>query len=427
MAERHGGVWWHEHRVGHLSKDERGLIHFAYAPEWLDGNGFPVSVSLPLGNGDQPVPAHGFFAGLLPEAGTRQRICRERQLDPADDMGLLLAIGEDCAGALSILPGHQVPDATDEPPAAVTDDQLTQLVRRHGHNLDALTGHPQRFSLAGAQGKLPIRRDGAQYFHAGGRYPSSHILKFETIRRVCFAEFMANRLAASIGLPVVDTEFLFIDTDGDREPYLCVTRYDRHQNEAGELRRLHQEDALQALGEPASMKYQGQGGPGPGEIARLLRAHVDQPALAISRLRDWQLFNYLCGNRDGRAKNIALLYPASDAVPTLAPFYDLVAIEYLNHVGGSRYDRHMALYIGEASLPERIGREDWERMAVQLGIPARPLLKRLEELAQTLHEITRNCLDDFVARHGDPGTTEQFFASIEKRCRWVLQTVLRAR
>lgn len=427
MAGRQASVWWHHHRVGTLTEDQHGLIRFAYAHKWLEGNRFPVSISLPLSQGDQSMPAHDFFAGLLPEGGTRQRICRQEQLDSADDMGLLLAIGEDCAGALSILPANRSPDTEDGPPTAISDRDLVQLVRRHGQNISGLTGQPQRFSLAGAQDKMPIRREGSGYQLANRQYPSSHILKFETIRRVCFAEFMANQLARAIGLPVVDTEFLTAEAGDGTAPYLCVSRYDRHEDEAGDLWRLHQEDALQALGEPVSMKYQGQGGPALEAVANLLREHVAEPAKSITHLRDWQLFNYLCGNWDGHAKNIALLYPANDSIPVLAPFYDLVAIEFLNHVSDSPYDRHMAFYVGDQSLPERIGRAEWEQMAKRFGIPAKPLLKRLEELADILPDVTRDSLDDFTNHHGDIGVAEQFAGTIDKRCRWVLSSVLRTR
>lgn len=94
MNGRRGTVWHGDRRVGALREDENRVLHFAYDGAWLDGGGFPVSIRLPLSLGDEEVDAHAFFAGLLPEGGTRQRICRQRGIALEDDTGLLLAIGE---------------------------------------------------------------------------------------------------------------------------------------------------------------------------------------------------------------------------------------------------------------------------------------------------------------------------------------------
>lgn len=78
MNGRRGAVWHEDRRVGALREDENRVLRFAYDGAWLDGGGFPVSIHLPLSLGDEEVDAHAFFAGLLPEGGTRQRICRQR-------------------------------------------------------------------------------------------------------------------------------------------------------------------------------------------------------------------------------------------------------------------------------------------------------------------------------------------------------------
>lgn len=425
MAKRHADVWWHEQLVGYLREDQRGLIHFAYAGDWLDQDGFPVSVNLPLDQGDELVPAHGFFAGLLPEGGTRQRICRAYQLDDKDDMGLLLAIGEDCAGALSILPAGQRSSRDRSEPEALDDKELIEIVRQHGTTLESVTSQPRRFSLAGAQEKLTVRTNEGRFTLANQTYPSSHILKFETHKRVCFAERMANQIATAMGLPVVPTEYATVHADQTNVPYLRIERYDRQTDHAGHLLRLHQEDALQALGEPASMKYQSDGGPSLSDIAGLVRAHLAQPARSLQQLRDWQIFNYLCGNWDGHAKNIALLYHPGESVPVLAPFYDLVAIEFLNLLTPGSYKRDMALYIGDHAEPERIGKEDWRLLARQLGMPAKPLIQRVEELGRILPDLARESLETFASEHEVSEADEQLEESIRRRCHWVLNSVLR--
>lgn len=143
--------------------------------------------------------------------------------------------------------------------------------------------------------------------------PSSHVLKFETVRWVCVAECLTNDIARRIGRPVVDTEYLRAGTD-DGVPFLRIERYDRARAADGRLTRLHQEDLLQAPGLSAAAKYQRDGGPSIGDVAELLRAHTARPVEALAGLRDWQIFNSLVGNWDGHAKNLALLYAPGEAV-----------------------------------------------------------------------------------------------------------------
>ena len=90
MNGRRGTVWHAERQVGALREDDNRVLRFAYDGAWLDGGGFPVSIHLPLSLGDEEVDAHAFFAGLLPEGGTRERICRQHGIAFEDDTGLLL-------------------------------------------------------------------------------------------------------------------------------------------------------------------------------------------------------------------------------------------------------------------------------------------------------------------------------------------------
>ena len=87
---------------------------------------------------------------------------------------------------------------------------------------------------------------------------------------------------------------------------------------------------LQALGLSSALKYQPDGGPSISDVAELLRAHTARPAEALAQLRVWQILNCLVGNSNCRGKNLALLYWPGQAVPALAPFYDLISIEFLN-------------------------------------------------------------------------------------------------
>lgn len=423
MTDRHGAVWYGDRRVGTLREDADRLLRFAYDGGWLAGNEFPISVRLPLSNGEGEVEAHAFFEGLLPEGGVRRRICRKLGIDFNDDAGLLFAIGEDCAGALSILPAGVEPNGDREPPESLTAAQLARLVRSAGTEAGVIGGGRQRFSLAGAQEKQPVIFDGEAYALPDRAHPSSHILKFETVPRVCFAEFIAGDMARRLRLPVVRAEFLQSGAPGEAVPYLRIERFDRAREASGALRRLHQEDVLQALGGTTALKYQQDGGPSIGDVAVLLREYTARPVEALGRLRDWQIVNYLAGNWDGHAKNLALIYAPGQPVPVLAPFYDLVAIEFLNLVRPGSWARDMGFAIGGQHEPERVTRADWELFAREMGMPPKRLLARLEELAVQLPDIARSARQGFAEVHGDDAVYEQLEESVRRRCRWTLRSV----
>jgi serine/threonine-protein kinase HipA len=252
--------------------------------------------------------------------------------------------------------------------------------------------------------------------------PSSHILKFETLPRVCFAEFVAGDMARWIGLPVVETEFLRAD-EPEAMPYLRILRYDRAPDASRRLRRLHQEDLIQALGMPGLLKYQADGGPSVRDVAQVLRDYTARPIDALERLRDWQIFNYLIGNWDGHARNLALLYEPDQPVPVLAPFYDLVAIEFFNLIRPGDWARDMALFIGRHRIPEQITKEDWEVFASDLGMPPKRLLARLEQLANERPGQVRRARQGFAEHFGDEPVYDYLEESVRRRCHWTLGSV----
>ncbi len=420
MNGRRGSVWFGRRRVGGLYEDPPGTLHFAYDAQWLADDGFAVSLSLPLGRGEAPQEATGYFEGLLPEGAVRQRIARRYGVSAADAFGLLLAIGGDCAGALSIGPADAPMEADAPEPDALDDAVIASLARSGGRDVSLLGNQPQRFSLAGAQEKQPLVFDGARYYLSGRQHPSTHILKFETVPRVCIAEYLANRVADAIGLPVVETEFVHLADDA---PMLRIRRFDRQTEADGKVARQHQEDLLQALGLPSMLKYQRTGGPSLAAVAGLLRDNLGRPVPAINRLRDWQMFNCLIGNWDGHAKNLAICYPNNDSLPELAPFYDLVAIEFLNCLSPGAWSRDMAFAVGGAHVPERITRDCWCRFADGLQIPHRPTLARLADLAESLPGLAGMAATEFSDAHGHENVLQRFVEATDRRCRQVLQSV----
>ena len=247
------------------------------------------------------------------------------------------------------------------------------------------------------------------------------------MKQVCFAEHVATAMAREAGLPVIRTDYLQSDYRDRTTPYLRIPRYDRGQDEAGTVTLRHQEDMLQALGLHPMFKYQNEGGPSLRDIAELVRAEVLSPEKDLASLADWQVLNYLLGNWDGHAKNLSLLYEPGAEAPSLAPFYDIVSIEFLNVALHAKFDRSMALAVGGSHTPERVTRADWETMAVDLGLQPGRLLERLADLTRRLPDMAEQVVEDFQAAHGKHQLHLQMPRLITKRCGWVSRSVLASR
>ena len=116
----------------------------------------------------------------------------------------------------------------------------------------------------------------------------------------------------------------------DAPQTLVVERYDREILAAGKVRRLHQEDACQALGLPIERKYASSPAPKGDDptyrgIAGLLSQFSTAPQAQMEELLGQLTVNLALGNWDAHAKNTSLLYPKL-ADPIIAPLYDVVPI-----------------------------------------------------------------------------------------------------
>ncbi|QQR91079.1 MAG: type II toxin-antitoxin system HipA family toxin [Myxococcales bacterium] len=418
MRKREAKVWHETKLVGELSENARGQLCFSYDASWLE-SGFPISLNLPLDREEHTSAAHAFFEGLLPEGATRQRLSRQYKLSTHDVLGLLLRIGGDCAGALSVLPTEQSPSTKELKAQPISLDDLERLLQSRGQS--SISAAPQRFSIAGAQDKIAVIINNNGLFTPNAYQPSTHIIKFETIRWVCFAEYMAHQLARSLKLTTAEITYC----EHEKMPYLRISRYDREHPSSGNIKRLHQEDLAQAMGYPSQTKYEQDGGPSLAQIATVIREHCDQPARDIVRLSTWQIFNYLVGNSDGHAKNLSLLYRPNRSTPELAPFYDLVCIEFLNFIGVTSFDRSLAFLIGEHAEPEQISKEDWLLFAKSIQVPAKTLLETLRHMADELPSLAKQARAQFTEHFADNQVYDDFEKSISKRCRWTLNNTLK--
>jgi serine/threonine-protein kinase HipA len=291
----------------------------------------PLSLSLSFqaeAFGDQAT--RSFFENLLPENDQMRRVIDLHGIDRADFVGLLAHLGADCPGAISCVPQGAGP--VKNPGVLETDYEtvdaatIADFVRRMA-NGDPLPDEVRDPSpVAGYQQKIALARrpDGSFALpRPNTGAPTTHILKTPQVRdrRDAELERAAARLARAAGLSVMVPE----TPEFGGHPTILIERYDRVVID-GVVYRLHQEDFAQALGLPASLKYERRGTPDRSFNAAAVHDLLQRtatPALAIREFLKLTLFNACVGNADNHAKNHSLLYTDGPA-PVLAPAYDLL-------------------------------------------------------------------------------------------------------
>jgi len=408
-------VWFDDRLVGCLWRNPVGAIGFRYEPDWINNNGFAISLTLPLTTEDfsnESSVAHHFFANLLPEGGVREHIVRDLKI-PNTDFDLLRAIGGECAGALSILPVERTP-SDDRSYRPLPGKELALLIARRGQIYAAWPKDKRpRLSLAGAQDKCPVLIRDGHYFLPEGEAPTSHILKFELTdyRHLPAYETFTSLLARQIGLPVVDIELHSVE----KRFYAQIERYDRvwdtGSDTDGEVQRLHQEDFCQALGYGFEKKYQDSGGPSFADCYRLLQDASTDPAIDTQNLLRWQIFNVLVGNSDGHAKNLSLLYLQNGEI-RLSPFYDLVCTRAIE-----RIDYHLAFDVGGQRDPGLVSTKHWESLASQCDVGSRFLHRLRQETAASLLEQIGQTKALFETQYGKYPSLQRIERVVTQQCR----------
>lgn len=323
-------------RAGRLEKAASGAITFRYDGGYVDENdAVPVSLSLPLRERRYAgATVANVFENLLPDAEPiRRRVAERVGAAGTDAHALLAAIGRDCVGALQFLPADESPTPPGRLDGEPLDDAgvaaMLATLASAPLGLDRERDAAFRISIAGAQEKTALLRDGDRWLRPHGTTPTTHILK-PPIGRLADGtdlsdsvenEFYCLRLLDAFGLPVARAEIgHFEDAKA-----LVVERFDRRRDAADHIRRLSQEDCCQALGVPPTRKYQSDGGPGIVDIAALLQGSDDPE-------EDWhvfftaQLLYWLIGATDGHAKNFGLfLLPRGRF--RMTPLYDVLSLQ----------------------------------------------------------------------------------------------------
>lgn len=349
-------------------------------------------------------PVINWISGLLPDRSEVLARWRSRfELKRQDAYALLWHVGEDVAGAARFVRPDRMDHLDDDGDAEpVPHETIGERIR--ALSADAAGWAPSlgtgQFSLAGAQAKFALARTGdGQWVETSGGRPTTHIFK-PAIPRMDdqdLGEHLTMRLAAAVGLPVAHSEVM--EFAGAR--CLVVTRFDRCQGPDGTWRRIHQEDAVQALGMAPLQKYEESGGPGVRAIAALLRANVtaDHENEDVVSLIDAIAFNWLVAGTDAHARNYSLLHTRSQT--RLAPLYDLNS--FLPYVSPGQ-PVNLSMKIGYTERdPARVSANDWVELARDCGIDPDIALTHVSALADNLRVAVDNiAADTSLDRWGSP-------------------------
>lgn len=262
---------------------------------------------------------------MLPEGQHLQALSSIAGVASNDSFALLRRFGRDVAGALVITDGDTAPDTSRWATAPYTDEELLADVRGLTDGALAVRDDSE-LSIAGLQDKmLLVATDDGGWARPIGGHPSTHILKVDDQRYpgLVAAEAECLQLATCIGLGNLDPVIRTLDG----HTTLTIRRFDREVTATG-LRRIHQEDACQALGiDPEGARgrteYESSGGPTWLRIAQLLRDYATHPDEEMVKLLKLATFTLLIGNADGHGKNVSFLHHEDGSI-TLSPAYDTV-------------------------------------------------------------------------------------------------------
>ncbi|WP_341580034.1 type II toxin-antitoxin system HipA family toxin [Microbacterium schleiferi] len=368
-------------RIGTLERTARGGVVLRWSREAIDRwgeNSRVLSAGLRVGVDDEHA-SEAFFGGLLPEGEHIARLAREVKVDRGDVVGLLAEVGADLAGALRV--GHL--EAQQRDPEKLDIDAVGALLDRASGFLIGGGGS----ALPGFQRKLTLTRRDGSWWRGNGVIPSTHILKPVAAEYVASVESenYALQVARHPGLLAFET---WTETVAGR-PVLVVERYDR-VDDGDTVRRIHQEDAAQALRLPwgGNDKFE-QNNPSATlrGIAGLLdtgRTVFETPYADRLRLARYAAFTIAVGNTDAHAKNFSLLHDERGRI-TLAPIYDAAPLALA-------YDATDALALrinGVTRLPD-VTASDLVAEATSWGVPDGEARAAIDETLTAIVEATRD-------------------------------------
>lgn len=407
-------VYMNEQFAGRV---DTATLMFRYEPSYLQQiHKTPLSVRVPLTGGAHNVEA--WLDGLLPDSDTVRRRWSERHgARSARPVDLLASpVGLDCAGAVRFCSLEHAESLPERPSGIewLTDDEIEHWIKQarlDWSHWDGLGKHGQ-VSLGGAQAKCALRRSGHRWGAPFGNAATTHILKpgLEDLEAAEVVEHICMAAARAVGLDAADTS---VEHFGD-ERVIVVERFDRMVRD-GRVLRLHQEDLCQALGVKPDLKYQADGGPGPVEVAELLRRESVAPQKDLLKFCDALIYSWAIAAPDAHAKNYSLTL--HEGRVRLAPLYDIASfLPYSQQTPA--WKLRTAMRVGRDYTLRKADRvEAWRRTAESLGLGSEEVLARSADLVRRIPEAVAAVIEALDRRDRAEAAVALLARRVSARCR----------
>ena len=434
-------IWMNGELVGTWRVGRTGHHRLDYAPSWrASGRSRPLSLSLPFtaDNRLEGDVVRNYFDNLLPDSdGIRKRISARFHTKGTDAFALLQAVGQDCVGAVQLLPPGLSPEGFDQLRYGVL---TPEQIEKHLGTLGSQTGvgaqddeEDFRLSIAGAQEKTALLQVNGQWCRPLGATPTTHILKPPIgitsgrnldLRLSVENEWLCSQIVRALGLPTAESQ---IQDFGARRA-LVVTRFDRSWQAQGWIARLPQEDFCQAKGVASAQKYEQMGGPSIEACLEVLKGGEAFDEDGRNFLCAQLLFWFLAAI-DGHAKNFSLFVLPGGRY-RMTPLYDVLSAWPLMGTGPNSLDykkTKLAMAVRSKAAHYKLSEiqtHHWQALANRSAVDGAwdamlSMTRRLEaalcaveqrlpvdfpmELAQSVFQGVRRHLDQF--NRGDSGVS----------------------
>jgi len=371
-------VFINDRQVGTLFEGN-DIWEFQYDKQWLEyKESYPICPQIPLQDekqidGSTKRYIQWFFDNLLPEEGARTLLAQDIKADEADSFGILAITGAESAGALTLI--NEDIGIIDSSVHVLSSEDLNSRIKDLP-DIPLNNKECKRMSIAGAQHKMLIVKDGDTFLEPAGSMPSSHILKpehskpeqyWQTVRN----EWFVMNLAHELGLNVPPTEVCYFPA-----AVYIIKRFDRDGNYPNQSR-LHALDGCQLLGLSRSVKYAQSSVEQLNNFSEKMRG---KGAVKIAIL-NWAIFNALVGNTDAHLKNLSCMVTSNGFV--LAPLYDLISTAIYED-GDRHLSAELSQKMGDATRLGDLTRDDILLFGDQLGLSRIITKRQLDKMLKNI-------------------------------------------
>jgi len=361
---------------------------FVYDSEYIkQAFARPISISLPLQQ--ERFSAHEtkiFFESLLPEGFSRKSVANWAKVNEEDYVTLLECLGKECIGAIQISKDERITEYGYVP---VDNRELIELARE-GATKSTEMLMESHISLAGASGKVGLYYDEAddKWLKPYGIAASTHIIKQSHVRldHLVLNENICMLAARRLNIDVPKSFIVNVGTGKDEELLYAIERFDRLRMGDGGIctpHRLHQEDFAQALGIPASEKYEIEDKDYLKRMFELITDYSANPIEDGLKLWDRIILNYLIGNTDAHVKNYGLIYSDDLKSIRLSPAYDIVC----TRIYGNRND--MSIMINGKLDCTSVERDDFVAVAKKVCIGQKVAMEHYDFMANNIEHALK--------------------------------------